>query len=110
MRSPPGPDARFPRYDPTWDDVLASWGMVAAIPFLLWALSAPLAAALTVITVAGLVVVGRRAVRLVACLRHCRSLTVHLRRDVHLVVGDPCVPEARAAGTDATAPDATCRP
>jgi hypothetical protein len=68
--------------------------MVAAIPFLLWAVSAPLVAALTVVAGAGLVLAVRRVVWLATCLRHCRSLTVHLGRDVHLVVGEPCVDDA----------------
>lgn len=91
MSSPPvGPRDRSPRHDPTWNDILVSWSLVAAIPVLLWALSAPLVAAVAVTAAGGLILAGRRALWLADCLRNCRSLSVHLGRDVHVVVGDPC--------------------
>jgi hypothetical protein len=63
---------------PTWQSVVASYALVAAIPFLLWLVSSPVAGTVTLAAIAGLFVGGRRAHRLVRCFYDCQQFTVDL--------------------------------
>lgn len=92
MTRPPSdrPD-RPARFDPTWDDVLVSYGMMAAIPLLLWVVSRPVVGALSLAVGAGVVVGARRAYRLARSVRACRTVTADLGRRVHVTVTRECV-------------------
>jgi len=64
MHDSPDPHERT-RYDRlTWQKVLASYAMAAAIPVLLWAASGPVAAGVVAATAAFVAVTARRARKL----------------------------------------------
>lgn len=80
LRHRPGPDR------PTWRDILASYALAAAIPLSLWIVSRPLAGAVVLAAVAGLVVAARRAPGVTRCLRDCRGIAFDLGDAVRITV------------------------
>ena len=87
MYEPPSdPSARIDPNRLTWRRVLVSYAMMAAIPFLLWAVSDPLAAGLTVAGSAGAVVATKHARRLAHCIEECQELALDLPGTVGVTV------------------------
>lgn len=77
MQPPRRDPRRRPAHDHlSWDHVLVSYAMVAAIPALLWLASNPLAGGATALAVAGVAVGARRAATLVRYCEECRRLAV----------------------------------
>lgn len=75
-----------PPLDLSWRDVIASYGLLLAVPVLLWVASEPLVGTLAVATAAVAVAVGRRVHRLVRCLRDCGGFVVDLGRTTRICV------------------------
>lgn len=69
--------------------LLVGYAMVAAIPLLLWAASSPLAGAVVLGALYGLVAAGRRASRLVQCFRDCGGFCFDLGGRLRIAVCDP---------------------
>lgn len=63
---------------PTWRGVVVSYGLVAAVPLLLWVVSYPRVGTVTLAGIASLFVGGRRIHRLLRCLDDCRGITFDL--------------------------------
>ncbi|WP_336034280.1 hypothetical protein [Halobacterium yunchengense] len=77
----------------SWTDVAASYALAPVLAVLVWAASAPLAAAASALVLATAVVLGRRARRLARCVEQCRALAYDLPGGVQVAVswGDgPC--------------------
>ena len=90
MEPPEGP---LPR-PPNERGLLVGYAMVAAIPLSLWAASSPLAGAVVLGALYGLVVAGRRASRLVRCFHDCGGFHVDLGGRLRIAVCDPSVETA----------------
>lgn len=87
MYEPPSdPNARTDSDRLTWRRVAASYAMMAAIPLLLWAVSAPLTAGALAAGGAGAVAATKRARRLARCVEECRGLAVDLPGTVDVTV------------------------
>lgn len=71
---------------PTWRSILVSYALVAAVPLLLWVISQPLAGTVTLGTIAGLFVGGRRAYKLTRCFYDCQGFTFDLGGKVQITV------------------------
>lgn len=71
---------------PTWRRIAASYLLVVAIPFALWAVHQPLAAAALLVGVATLVTAGRHTYRLAHCVRNCTRLTFDLFGSAEITV------------------------
>lgn len=93
---------REPRRDPrrrpvpdrlTWDKVLASYGLIAAIALVLWAVSNPLAGSLAFGTIAGLLYGARRTAPLVRCFYNCRRLAFDVGDRARITIERPPVDE-----------------
>lgn len=87
------PDPRYaPSNEPlTWERVLVSYAMMAAIPLLLWVVSRPLAGTVVLASAGGLLVGARRASRLVRCFHRCRGFAFDLGERVRITVAPvPC--------------------
>lgn len=80
----PSPRTDFDRL--TWRRVLASYAMMAAIPVLLWAASAPLAAGVAAAGGAGAAIATKHARRLARCVEECRGLALDLPGTVDVAV------------------------
>jgi len=95
MHGPPrDPRDHSVRGEPTWTDLLVSYGLIAGAFLLFWAVSQPLAALVAVAAVLALVLGVRRAAKLVRCLRECGGFVVDLGGAVQV-----CVTRASADGT-----------
>ena len=79
MYRPPSDPRDRPRIErPTWQQVLLSYAMVAALPVLLWVASEPLVGTAAIATAGGLFVGGRRAHALVRCFDDCEEFAFDL--------------------------------
>jgi len=86
MHDSPDPHERT-RYDRlTWQKVLASYAMAAAIPVLLWDASGPVAAGVVAATAAFVAVTARRARKLARCVQRCKGLVLDLPGNVSVTV------------------------
>lgn len=75
MRDPNRDPRRRPALDePTWDHVLVSYAMVAAIPVVLWTLANPAIGLVTIGAIASLALGARKAAGVVRCFYECRRL------------------------------------
>ncbi|WP_256295961.1 hypothetical protein [Haloarchaeobius salinus] len=88
-RPPFDPRLRQFADQPTWRRIAASYLLLAAIPFALWAVSNPLVATTALVGVATLVTGGRHAYRFARCLRHCKRITVDLFGSAQVTVTRP---------------------
>lgn len=70
----------------TWADVAASYAAMFGFVVLLWAVSAPFAAALGAVAVAVTIAVARRVHWLARCVDECRALAFDLPGDVSVTV------------------------
>jgi len=71
---------------PTWRGVLASYGAIAAVPFLLWFLSSPLAGTAVLAGLFGATALGRSVYRLGRCFRSCRRIVFELGETARITV------------------------
>lgn len=71
------PDPRAPaaHQHPTWRSLVGSVATLALVPLGLWVVSQPLAAAIVLAAVTGLLLGVRRVNRLVRCFQVCQGLT-----------------------------------
>ncbi|MFB6234873.1 MAG: hypothetical protein ABEH81_00485 [Halopenitus sp.] len=75
MRDPTrDPRRRSAPDQPTWDSVLLSYVMVAAIPAVLWIVANPVIGLVAVGTIASLGLGARKAAELIRCFYQCRRL------------------------------------
>lgn len=86
QRLPPDPRYYPPNDRLTWQTVLVSYTMLAAIPLLLWVVSYPLVGSAVLAAVVGLFIVARRASELVRCFYECQRFTFDLGRTVQITV------------------------
>lgn len=87
-----------PRYrpaptEPTWQNILVSYAMIAAVPALLWVVSQPPTRIVGVAAVVGLFVVARRLHRLIRCFYDCQGLAFDLGRSVRITITQPSAGE-----------------
>jgi hypothetical protein len=78
--------ARIDPDDLTWRRVLASYAMMAVLPFALWAVSDPVGAGFALTAGAGAVVTAQHARRLARCVDECRGLAFDLPGSVDVAV------------------------
>lgn len=98
MHKPPlDPRDRPSRTAPTWRAIFARFGVVAAVPILLWAVSQPVIATLALAAVVALGVGARRGYRLVRCFYDCESMAFDLGGKARITIrqaptDDRCCP------------------
>lgn len=71
---------------PTWTGIFVSYGMMAALPLVLWVVSRPLAGAVVLSTMVGLFIATRYAYRLVRCFYECQEFVFDLTENVRITV------------------------
>lgn len=87
MIRPPHDPHDLPRTtNPTWRSILVSYALVAAIPLLLWAISNPFAATVSLVGVAGLLIGGHHAYKLRRCFYQCQELRFRLGETAQITV------------------------
>ncbi|NHN61207.1 MULTISPECIES: hypothetical protein [Halorussus] len=86
---PPSPRDRPALDRLTWTRVLVSYAVIAAIPFALWVVSRPMAGAVALASLAGLVVGARRVHALHQCFRDCRGFAFDLAGRVRVTITPP---------------------
>lgn len=79
MFRPPLKPRERPLIDqPTWQSIVVSYALVAVIPLLLWVVSYPRTGTVTLAGIAGLLIGGQRAYRLIRCFYDCQGFTFDL--------------------------------
>ncbi|WP_226005584.1 hypothetical protein [Natrinema salinisoli] len=89
-----------PRYrpaveQPSWERVLASYALVPALLFLLWAISQPHAAIVVLTATVALFLVARRSLGLARCLSDCGGFSVDLGGKLRITIARPQVDDSR---------------
>ncbi|WP_135819945.1 hypothetical protein [Halostella litorea] len=89
FRPPLDPRDRPLVEQPTWRDVAGSYGLIAAVPFLLWFGANPLAGTALLAALVGAAAVVRSAHRLVRCLRNCRRIAFDVGDTARITIRRP---------------------
>jgi len=89
MTRPPDPRFRSRPKNPSWQDVLVSYALVAAVPVLFWVASNPLAGVVGLAAALALRAGARRGAALVRCLRDCGEFAVDLGEALRVTVTRP---------------------
>ncbi|MFC4408139.1 hypothetical protein [Haloarchaeobius iranensis] len=93
-RPPLDPRTRQFADDLTWRRIVTSYLLVAAVPFALWAVHSPLAAATTLVAGGTLGTGARHAYRLARCVQRCKRLTFDLFGTARITVRRPPADDA----------------
>lgn len=72
--------------EPTWEGIIITTAVVLAVPLAFWLASHPFAGGAVLAAGAGVVLGGRRALRLRRCLEECGGFAVDLGGDVRVRV------------------------
>lgn len=72
--------------EPTWRGILVSYGFVATIPLLLWVISHPLTATVTLAGITALIFGGKHAYKLRRCFYHCQEFTFQVGETAQITV------------------------
>lgn len=91
MRPPHDPRYLRDPTDPTWQSLLVSYALVAAILPVLWFVSYPVFGSIVVVTAVGIGVALRRAWRLRRCFHHCGGFSLDLAGRMRIAVTQPDV-------------------
>lgn len=94
LRPPTDPRYRPAPSEPTWQNVLVGYAMIAAVPALLWVASQPSTRLVAVAAVVGLALVARHLLRLVRCFDDCRGFAFDLGQRIRITITQPAACEA----------------
>lgn len=90
MSKPPiDPRDRTINDQPTWRDLLITYGLIAAIPAGLALYSYPLLGSVAVAALAGLLLASRRTLQLYRCFQTCGGFALELGDSVQVCVSQP---------------------
>lgn len=75
--------------EPTWQQILVSYAMLAAIPAVLWIAAQPSTRILAVVAAVGVYVTTRRLHRLLRCFYDCKAMTFDIGESVRITIRQP---------------------
>jgi hypothetical protein len=88
-RPPRDPRTTRPADSVGWREILTGYGVVLAVPLVLFAISQPLVAAVLAASLVGAAVLGRRTLALARCYERCGGFSFEFGERVRITIAQP---------------------